>query len=422
MNKIDAVKKLLKDMDQLQWYTPVRLKEIQKKKLNSLLGHHMKNNKWYKEFFKDPKNGPPILTRQDIISAGTNFFASEIPKEHGKIGIVKTSGSTGEPVVIQATDVTAMFFHTFNTQEVLWHRRDLKLRLAVTRAGQFENKEHPSWGGLIPSILDIETGPLLHVNIVTPIDAQLKLFEEFKPEILMVYPSTLSALLDAWKDNNNQPKLKHIKCIGETVSMKLRDRVKEQLGLKIEDSYSSQELGSIATQCPEGLYHTMDQNLIVEVLDDNNNPVAPGKEGRLVITDLHNYTSPMIRYEIGDWAVRGGPCKCGRGLLTLEKILGRTRNLIRHADGRRYWPMVGVYDFDKLDFSIRKYQVIQHSLTDIEYKIVTDNPLTADQEQALIDIARKLLGDDFNYRITRYDQPWPLKANGKFEEFVCLID
>ena len=84
--------------------------------------------------------------------------------------------------------------------------------------------------------------------------------------------------------------------------------------------------------------------------------------------------------------------------------------------------MVGVYDFDKLDFSIRKYQVIQHSLTDIEYKIVTDNPLTADQEQALIGIARKLLGVDFNYRITRYDQPWPLKANGKFEEFVCLID
>jgi hypothetical protein len=83
--------------------------------------------------------------------------------------------------------------------------------------------------------------------------------------------------------------------------------------------------------------------------------------------------------------------------------------------------MVGMYNFDELDFIIRKYQVIQHSKEMIEYKIVTDDPITEAQREALIAIARKALGDAFTYTVTRYEKEWPLPPNGKFEEFVCKV-
>jgi phenylacetate-CoA ligase len=428
-SKIEALKTLTATLSQLQWYTPKALRDIQTVKLKSLVNHHVKNSEWFLERIRvsglQPKDisvdnitALTLLSRRDIQSAGESFFAREVPKDHGKPGVVKTSGSTGEPVVIKATDTVAQFFHAFNYQEILWHKRDFKSRLASIRAGHHENKEISNWGA--PYALMHETGPMLSINIWTDIKEQDRLLRGFNPNILIVYPNNLKALLDIWEKDIPQFKLKHIKTIGETVSDSLRVRTKQLFGLDIEDSYSSQEMGSIAAKCPDSdLYHTMDQNLVVEVVDDRGAPVTAGSIGGVVVTDLHNYASPMIRYSIGDYAERGPECSCGRGLLTLKRVVGRERNLIIQPDGRRYWPMVGMYNFDELDFIIRKYQVIQHSREMIEYKIVTDDPITETQREALIAIARKALGDAFTYTVTRYEKEWPLPPNGKFEEFVC---
>jgi phenylacetate-CoA ligase len=149
--------------------------------------------------------------------------------------------------------------------------------------------------------------------------------------------------------------------------------------------------------------------------------VLPGEIGRVVVTDLHNHASPLIRYDTGDWAEMGATCSCGRGLQTLRKVMGRTRNLIRRADGSRYWPMVGMYDFDKLDFLVRRYQVVQHSLTDIEYRIVVDEPVSESQQQDLINLAAAAMGSEFTYRVTQQTSDFAVNPNGKFEEFVCKI-
>jgi phenylacetate-CoA ligase len=430
-SKVEAIKNLTETLNHLQWYTPKKIREIQTNKLKALVAYHVKNSQWFSERIRTSNLKPndvfvenitalPLLSRRDIQSAGEGFFCKEVPKSHGKIGTVKTSGSTGEPVVVKATDVVSQFFHSLNYQEVMWHKRDFKLRMAAIRAGQHENKEVPDWG--LPYSKLHETGPGLIINIETDILEQDKLLRKFRPEILIVYPNNLKALLDIWEKDPPNFKLKHIKTVGETVSDSLRDRVKSFFDLTIEDIYSSQEVGSIANKCPDSdLYHTMDSNLIVEIIDDEGNPVKTGSVGRIVITDLHNYASPIIRYVIGDYAERGPICHCGRGFLTLKKIMGRERNLIVQPDGSKYWPMVGMYQFDGLDFVIRKYQVIQHDRENIEYKIVTDEPITLKQSVDLVNIAKKALGDHFTYKVTRYDKEWPLPPNGKFEEFVCKV-
>ena len=426
-DKLRPLKDTLTMLDHLQWYTTEKMQKIQTQKLTRVVAHHVNTSPFFGKRIKESSIKPqdidaahmerlPLLTRQDVISAGESLFSTKVPETHGKSGEVKSSGSTGEPVVVRATDLVATFFHAYTTQELTWQRRDPKGRLVIIKAGQFETMEHPKWAN--PLIQD--TGPLYLINISTDIKEQARIIGEFKPNMLSVYPSNLAALIDYWEETDSHPEFKHIKCVGETVTDKLRERVKKMFGLKIEDVYSSQELGTIAMPCDEGLYHTADQNLIVEVLDDDNNPVAEGETGRVVVTDMHNYATPLIRYDTGDWAIRGGKCSCGRGLKTLKRVMGRTRNLILRADGSRYWPMVGMYNFDELSFKIRRYQVIQQDRKTIEYKLVTDAPLTPEQEAEMKALGNKALGDEFDIVISRFDKSWPLAPNGKHEEFICL--
>jgi len=83
--------------------------------------------------------------------------------------------------------------------------------------------------------------------------------------------------------------------------------------------------------------------------------------------------------------------------------------------------MVGMYDFDKLDFLVRRYQVVQHSLTDIEYRIVVDEPVSESQQQDLINLAAAAMGSEFTYQVTQQTSDFAVNPNGKFEEFVCKI-
>jgi phenylacetate-CoA ligase len=180
-------------------------------------------------------------------------------------------------------------------------------------------------------------------------------------------------------------------------------------------------LGTIANQFEAGIYHTADPNLIVEILDEEDKHVVEGEQGRVVVTDLHNYASPMIRYDTGDWAVRGGACRCGRSWQTLTKVLGRTRNLMRFPDRRRYWPRVGMYEFDQLSFKIRRYQIIQHTVTDIEYRVQVDELLTDSQKDELIAIAQAAMGTEFTITVNDQTESWPQAPNGKHEEFICKV-
>jgi phenylacetate-CoA ligase len=106
-------------------------------------------------------------------------------------------------------------------------------------------------------------------------------------------------------------------------------------------------------------------------------------------------------------------------LPTITRILGRTRNLLQRPDGSRFWPTVGQYKLGDL-YKVRQWQVIQHSLTDVEYRIVTDNPLSAEQEQEIVKFLNQHLKFDNAIRITRYADRIPTPM-GKFEETICLI-
>lgn len=187
----------------------------------------------------------------------------------------------------------------------------------------------------------------------------------------------------------------------------------------VADLYSSQEVGNIALQCPEGEgYHVMAESVLVEVLDDQGAPCSDGQVGRVVISDLHNFATPLIRYDIGDMAEPGGRCACGRGLPTLRRILGRERNLLLLPDGSRHWPLVGFARFREVA-PIQQYQMVQHSRSAVEVRLVCERPLTQDEETRLGDVIRGALGYPFDLDFIYFAGELPRSPGGKFEEFVC---
>jgi phenylacetate-CoA ligase len=188
----------------------------------------------------------------------------------------------------------------------------------------------------------------------------------------------------------------------------------------VVDTYSSQECGYIAMQCPNsGLYHIQSESVLVEVLDSHDQPCQPGEIGRLVVTPLHNFVAPLIRYEIGDYAEAGETCPCGRGLPTLRCIMGRERNMLQLPNGETRWPLTGYQEFSKVA-PIQQFQMVQKSLEKIEARFVVERALSSVEESSVLEIVRHALGYPFDIHVV-YMTVLPRSASGKFEEFISEI-
>lgn len=359
----------------------------------------------------------PLLTRRDLQTHGTAMHSAQIPPHHGGTGIARTSGSSGEPVVVTRTALNQSYWLANGLREHLWHRRDFSLRLAAIRANLPGNQpsQRNDWGE--PVSLLFASGPAFGYPIDRPVHEQAAWLQHTAPHYLLVYPNNLAALLDILP---TLPSLKQLRTIGETLSPALRTRAEAQWGAPIADTYSSQELGTIAMQCPEsGLYHITDEHLIVEVLNDDGKTCTEGEIGRVVVTDLANYAMPLLRYAIGDYAEVAGPCPCGRTLPTLRAIKGRERNMAI-INGQKRWPLVGFHQYRDIA-PVQQYQLVQKTADHLEAHFAVEQPLTPEQEAALARTINTSLGHAFTIAFTYHHGQIPVPASGKFEEFICEI-
>ena len=188
----------------------------------------------------------------------------------------------------------------------------------------------------------------------------------------------------------------------------------------MSDVYSAEETGPIAAQCPEyGSYHVHDETVLLELLDEEGGPVAPGTPGRVVVTVLHNFAMPLLRYELGDYAVWGPPCSCGRTLPVLARIAGRQRNMLVHPDGSRHWPSFPARLWLPHP-AIRKVQLVQTAVDHVEVHLVLDRNLAA-SEQAQIGSTlaghMRWPGSFSFHRVPRIGRD----GSHKFEDFISRL-
>ena len=419
-------------LQQSEWWPAERLLEQQLRQFQLLLKHAATECRWYQQqplFHSLAQQNEPLslkqftelphLSRPQLQQNLEAISAATLPSAHGQRLDLATSGSTGTPLLGSETELNHFFWGGCNLRDHLWHRRDLTRKFAAIRTN-VSQQTLPNWGSAISCGFD--TGPAVTLNISTPIDQQLDWLVREQPTYLLTHASNLQALAQlSLKADRPITSLQTVISFGERLPANLRQLCDQAWNASLEDIYSAEETGYIALQCPQqpGNYHQMSEQLLIEIVNDTGKPCKPGEWGKVVITTLHNFAMPLIRYEIGDFARVGEPCGCGRGLPTLTEILGRTRNLITLPDGNRHWPSFPA-DLWLSVAPIKQFQLEQVSRNQIIAHYMMTQPLSQQQEKSLKNkLARSLLFDaniDFQHHLE------PLtKAGEKFEDFISRI-
>lgn len=431
---------LLAQLEQSQWLPADEIERAQMRQLHVLIEHARRHSRFHAdrlaEFRPEPASGLreclsaiPLMRRADLQSRRADIDCAWFPPEHGEVSLAQSTGSTGEPVAVRRSGLNGLIWMAMTLREHLWQRRDFSQSLAIIRA-QFAAEDtarlgvsSADWGPPVNHLFS--SGRSYGLNLQTDVVRQVEWLRQVMPGYLLTYPNNLSALLDMAAADPEAlaglGRLKQVRTIGETLHDSLRERCRRVLGIGIADVYSSQEIGEIAIECPQGGgYHVMSEGLVFELLRDDDHPCVAGEMGRVVVTDLHNFVTPLIRYDLGDLAEADGPCACGRGLPKIRRILGRQRNLLRLPNGRRFWPLVGAFDYRDIA-PVRQYQVVQRSLERVTLRLAVERPLSVDEERGLAEKLVEFLGHRFVVDFDYCTPTIPRGPGGKFEDFVCEI-
>jgi phenylacetate-CoA ligase len=425
---------LIERLERTQWWPLERLERVQLRRLDEVLRHARDTVPFYRGRL-DGVDSPlsaeswravPILTRRDIQDHAESLLSTRIPERVGGQYPKHSSGSTSEPVRVIRTALEQIYWQAITARDHLWHQRDFNGTLCAIRAiavngGTLQREVvRTGWGA--------RSGPLASKGkfAMLPISVdprrQAEWLVKHDPHYLLTYPSNLRALLEVFQQQDLRlGRLREVRTVGETLTPELAEQTRAAWSVAVNDLYSTQEVGIVALHCPSGsgLYHIQSEGVKVEILDEQGRPCAPGVAGRVVVSNLHNFAMPLLRYDLGDYAEAGEPCPCGRGLPTLKRILGRSRNMLVLPNGERQWPFSGVYEYRNIA-PIRRAQMIQLDRERIEMRLVADRPVTADEERRLTEVICRWIGHPFKVQYTYLDD-FPRKANGKFEDFITMV-
>jgi phenylacetate-CoA ligase len=189
-----------------------------------------------------------------------------------------------------------------------------------------------------------------------------------------------------------------------------RDEIERAFGCKVFNTYGCREFMLLASECPEhaGLHVNID-HVVLETVDASGRNVR-GASGDVVITDLHNYGMPFVRYQNGDRATfSDDTCACGRGLPLLTSVDGRILDTIRTPDGRHVPGEFFVYAM--LDvLTVKQYLVVQTALDDIEVLVVTDGAVTDDERTRILTKIGGVVGESCRVTVKQVDEIPPSRS------------
>lgn len=407
-------------LEQSQWWPPDELAHHQARQRDLLLAHAATTAPAYEGLDPHDWSRVPVMSRDQIVAAGPRLLSRGYPAAHGPVEEVASSRSTGEPVRVRGNAVVSTFWQALALRDHLWHRRDLGAHLAMIRYTNDGEAPPPDGvrrrGWNAATSIFAPDAPLSVLSITSTTDEQITWLTRERPDYLLIYPSALDAMLRRLRATGaSLSPLRGVATMSEVLTAETRALCREVLGLPIVDSYSASEVGAIALQCPDhDGYHVQAERVLVEILDGDGAPCPVGASGRVVITDLHNFATPILRYDIGDFAEVGARCPCKRGLPVLTRIAGRRRNMLTYPDGRTVWPVFTITCRKAARY--RAMQLVQPRADTLRARVVPDGPL---DETALADALRASFGFPFAVEIELVDE---LRGpSGKLEEFVSLL-
>lgn len=347
-----------------QWLTSSQLREMQDQKLEKIIKHAYKNVPYYHKLFDSAGISPediqcvddlhkiPITTKSCLRDLDIREIISKNVRPDNCIKMM-TSGESGLPFEFYLSPEEYDFWKLLLLRFHMANGMRLTDRCAVL-AYPLRFPKNKRWFQ--------KFGILRHsyISAFDAVETYTDKIIKLNPDVIFGYPGALNLFakeLEGREKVTIRPKI--ILSSAEMLDLETRRLIKKVLGLEIADLYSVIETGPVAWECPshEG-YHINLDSVVLECVK-NGKAVFPGERGRLVCTNLFNFTMPMIRYSVDDVAVLSKRvCPCGRGFPLLEKIEGRISDFITLPDGRVISP-AGISSMFRKFIRIAQHRVIQ---------------------------------------------------------------
>jgi phenylacetate-CoA ligase len=317
------------------------LAAVQKAKLRALVRQAARFVRFYERRFLaagiDPSSVEDIaalrpagvLTKADLRSRFADLLADNMRPNLGRYQLQRSSGTTGTRTVAFQDKAYRVAVCSDVIKELLAYGVDVGSRIMVV------NGNTPDPRAIRPAMLFCRTwGFSFYNDSREPLEdmrPNLERAVKFNPRYIIGSPSYMMMLCRLVRDQgitSLRPKL--ILSDWETLFDCFRKYISETFGVPVMDMYGASEVGHVAWQCPGGGgYHIHSDNVIVEILNERDEPARPGETGNLVITNLNNHIMPLIRYQVGDMgAFTDATCPCGRHLPLLRNVVGRSFDMV----------------------------------------------------------------------------------------------
>lgn len=345
----------------IQFQPAIKIKEYQETKLQAALQYLKKHSVFYQRMFEgqnidineiktiEDLRQLPVTTKNDLQKYSEDFICVEKSRI---IDYVTTSGTLGDPITFVLTDkdLDRLAYNEYLSFTTAGFTKEDIMQLMTTIDRRF-------MAGLAYFLGARELGMgVARVGNGIP-ELQWDTIERIQPTCGIAVPSFLIKLIDFAEKNKidyNNSSIKKCLCIGESLRKEnfelntLGRRIQEKWSsLQLYSTYASTEMQASFTECDcfcGG--HLQPELIIVEFLDDNDNPVGEGESGEVTITTLGVEGMPLLRFKTGDVCYHyTEPCSCGRNTTRLSSVLGRRGQMIKYKGTTLYPPAL----FDILD-------------------------------------------------------------------------
>lgn len=430
------------EMRRAQWFSAAELQARAERRLALLLQHAAENVPFYRDAYRKLGLNPnqlrslgdlrqlPVVNKNILRECRSkNFLAANVPVNRRLQ--TTTSGSTGEPFkfYIDRKMMPLVFAsHLFYDSCFDLHPFDRHLRIVAPSV-----MERPMQGDT-PAVARLRYAATARLQSLYESWTQhsVSLFEAnavevrrqiaaFRPAYIVGYTSALAVIASELLKRNLPlaRNLKGVITIAEILTPERRRLIESYFDAPVINRYGQREFKFWCAQncmdAPER-FHINTELVVSEVLGEDDEPAAEGEVGRLVLTNLHNYVMPFIRYDTGDLAVAGrADCSCGRGFPLIERIEGRAAECIKDSFGKPVSPMsLSRYLFASNDFAdaVRHYQLVEESQNRVRLLVVPADGFNEQARERLCDSLAQLLGESVTIEVETVKEI-PLEKSGK---------
>ena len=407
----------LNELRRHERWTADQLWEFQRRSLQRILNLARREVPYYAAYPSIEWTEPgdirklPIVSRE-VVRGGSQAFVSRTASAVDCMR-VGTTGTTGASLPVAYTESVARRNWAFHMRRWAWagvRPRSPRITFFGSRVVPADRRNPPFWTQNLAERQILAS--IFHLSDHNAPD-YIRFLLENSGKVLEGFPSVLAILSDFILKTGRPIPMRVVFTDGEPLYPTLRESIERAFSTRIFDLYGNTELCGLIHECEHGRMHAISDYAFLEILDENDQPVASDQEGFLVWTGFVNETMPLIRYRIGDrgcWDT-SSCCPCGRPFPIVVPTITRESDLLRCPDGRIFSPRA-LNQCLKGARSLRFCQIIHEQPGHVLIRGVASDPLAFEDVMMIRKNLQRILGDQISVSATLADTP-VVRAGGK---------